>query len=262
MDRRHIKYLFFIIYSFCFSSIGETFKIYGVNEPPASYISNNGEVAGYVVDITNALLHELNIKADIEILPEARVLNFAKNRKNILLFSFSRTPFREKHFHWIGKVLTKKWQAFALSNSLLEITSLSDLKQVDHIGVVRGDVREEWLVNRGFDNLYSVTYPDQNVRLLAKGRLPVIIYEQQGMSYLCRQLNIENNFKPLFTVHESDVYLLMSKQTSMAVVTRVKKAFEQLKRSGRLAEISEKWLSQLAIEYPDMYAIKDDILTF
>ncbi|MDO6427717.1 transporter substrate-binding domain-containing protein [Thalassotalea sp. 1_MG-2023] len=257
-------YFFLSVYIFIGDAYGqsESLRVIGVDEPPASYLADNGQAEGYVVDIVKALLAELNISTKIQISPEARVLNIAKNNANILLFSFSRTAFREHSFHWIGKVLTKKWQAFTTIDNTLEINSLQDLRQISNIGVVRGDVREEWLINRGFNNLYSVTYPAQNVRLLAKKRLPVIVYEQQGLSYICRQLGIENEFKSIFTVHQADVYLLMSKRTSPEVVANVTKAFYRLKQSGKLREISENWYSKLALLYPNMHVIEEDFISF
>lgn len=262
MERLLYTFLALLCVAFSVNCQGQSLQVIGVDEPPASYLNDNGQAEGYVVDIVKALLIELKLEANIQISPEARVLNIAKNNANIILFSFSRTAFRENSYHWIGKVLTKKWQVFSLANNDLKIHSLQDLKQVNNVGVVRGDVREEWLINRGFNNLYSVTYPSQNVRLLAKGRLPVIVYEQQGLSFICRKLGIENHFKSIFTVHQSDVYLLMSKRTSLAMVNRVTHAFNQLKQNGTLREISERWHTKLALLYPEMLSVEESILSF
>ncbi len=104
---------------------------------------------------------------------------------------------------------------FTKVDSELHASSLQDLANINAIGVVRGDVREEWLVNRKFTNLYSVTQHDQNVQLLLWGRLPAIVYEQQGLTYSCEQLLIDcGQFKAIYTLHQSNVYLVMSKKNT------------------------------------------------
>ncbi|MGL1958163.1 MAG: transporter substrate-binding domain-containing protein [Colwellia sp.] len=252
--------LYFSLLSFF--THAEDLRIIAVNEPPASYLDSQGRVEGYVVDIIEALQIQLNDKTNIEFVPEARTLNIADNKANIIFFSFSRTAFREHNYHWIGLVMKKNWNIFALKDSSLKINQLSDLKTLPLIGVVRGDIREEWLINRKFINLDSVTQHEQNVRRLAMRRLPAIAYEKQGLAYLCKSLNIDiNRFKSIYLMNQSDVYIAMSKRgTSAELVKKWQDAFKVITENGTLQNIAYKWQTKVYQQLKMEVSINENIL--
>jgi polar amino acid transport system substrate-binding protein len=143
------KWLLFILF-ISFISKATEIQILSINEPPANYINDDNLPDGYVTEIIKVIQDRLNDTGEIVFVPEAHSLHLALSQPNVLLFSISKTAFREDNFHWIGTVMTKKWHVYALSDASIKINQLSDLKNVPLIGVVRGDVREEWLVNKGF----------------------------------------------------------------------------------------------------------------
>ena len=241
----------------------EPVRIISVNEPPANFINKAGYPDGLVVDIVQALQDIVGNESIMEFIPEARALNIMDSQANVLFFSISRTQFREDKYHWVGKVFSKNWQVFTKVDSELHASSLQDLANINAIGVVRGDVREEWLVNRKFTNLYSVTQHDQNVQLLLWGRLPAIVYEQQGLTYSCEQLLIDcGQFKAIYTLHQSDVYLVMSKKTPQATLLKWQQAYQKLLSSGEIAAISQKWHHHLLNNLNITSKKNGDFLTF
>ena len=241
----------------------EPVRIISVNEPPANFINKAGYPDGLVVDIVQAMQNIVGNESTIEFTPEARALNIMDSQANVLFFSISRTQFREEKYHWVGKVFSKNWQVFTKVDSQLAASSLKDLANISAIGVVRGDVREEWLVNRKFTNLYSVTHHEQNIQLLLKDRLPAIVYEQQGLTYLCEKLFIDcYQFKAIYKLHQSDVYLVMSKKTPQSTLLKWQQAYQKLLSSGEIATISQKWHHHLLNNLNIISQQDGDFLTF
>lgn len=234
---------------FIFSTVlqADVRRVITVTEPPASFINEQQQSDGYVTEIVKALLSESKVTPKIEFIPEARVLNIAKEEADILFFTFSRTKQREDLYHWIAPVLTKDWNVYGLKGITRKLTSLKALKQLAAIGVVRGDVREEWLINNGFSNLYSVTQHKQNVQLLLLGRVPFIAYEKQGIHALSKELNFNfEQFELIYTFNTAASYIAMSKKgTDLKLVENIKRRFQDLTESGAIKNIASKWASRL-----------------
>ncbi|WDE04279.1 transporter substrate-binding domain-containing protein [Thalassomonas viridans] len=239
-------------------------RLISVIEPPANYLNARGEPDGFVTDIIRTLQEELNNHSKIEFIPEARALKIAEQNANVILFSFSRTPEREQKFHWLGQVQSKKWHIITLKTRQLAIDSPGQLKTLPSIGVVRGDVREAWLIAQGFSNISSVASHEQNIRRLLTGRVTAILYELQGLRHLTASLRLEpDTFESVYIANQSDVYILMSKQgTSPTLLRRWQQAFSQLRHSGKLGQIARKWQARLLSKQNTPSEVVDNILVF
>ena len=225
------------------SSESQALRIITVVEPPASYLDSHGHLTGFSVEVVQAIQRILNDKTQIEVMPEARAIHIARTEPNVLVFSFSRTESREKEFHWINHLSVKAWSVYALSSNPIQIQNLQQLRKVNAIGVVRGDIREEWLTQQGFNNLHPSVNHQQNIMRLRSGRLDLIAYESQGIQHLLLEEGLElQDIRPVFQLKRSDVYLLMSKKgTDMELVELWRQAAEKLKSSGEQQVIAEKW---------------------
>ncbi len=125
----------------------------------------------------------------------------------------------------------------------MHIESRDQLRKVKAIGVVRGDIREEWLLEQGFDNLHPSVNHQQNIHRLRSGRLDLIAYESQGIQHLLWEEGLETtDVKSVYKLKTSEVYLLMSKSgTDLKLMQSWKTAAEKLRRSGQQQFIAEKW---------------------
>ncbi len=236
-------------------------QILTVNEAPANYLDNQGQLTGYVTDIVRALQTQLNDTTPIQLVPEARAIYTGYKHPNIIMFSFSRIAKREKDFYWVMPVMKKTWSIIYLSQSDIHPTSLNSLKALSGIGVVRGDVRQLWLKQKGFLNLQPVTSHEQNLKRLIAGRVPAIAYENSALIQISQNLNINAKSFKSFPFYESVLYLIMSKpNTDTGILYRWKLAAEQLKASGQLEAISQKWKRFLEQEFSVSSKIEDDIL--
>ena len=238
-------------------------KILAVDEPPAAFIDSSNQPDGYVVDIVKAMQKTLNHHARINFIPEARGLNIMADEPNTLLMSISRTPSREPHFNWIAKVMDKKWEVFTMANRHISVGSLQDLRVLSSIGVVRGDVREEWLVNANFKNLNSVTMHKQNIQMLELGRVEAIVYEKHGLLIQANSLGIESSrFKSVFVLNQASVYIVMSKGSSPQLVKQWQMAFSEIAENGELQNIALRWQGILRSQLNIDSEVVNNILVF
>jgi polar amino acid transport system substrate-binding protein len=238
-------------------------QILTVIEPPASYLNSHGELSGYATELVQALQKQIQDRSDIQIMPESRVLLTAARQPNVLLFGFSRTQDREQKYHWIMPLLRKRWVVYVHKDSPLQINNLDELRNLDSIGVVRGDVREEWLTAQGFTNLHSSASHAQNLARLRSGRLTAIAYEPQGMQYLLKETGHKpDEFKPVLHFRSSEVWLLMSRQTHSSEVQRWQLAAEELKLSGQPLEIARHWQQRLAQTEQIQSTVQQGLLQF
>lgn len=244
-------------------SFANEIRILSVDEPPANYLNEKNEPDGYAVDIINALKKEVGSKSEIEFTPEARAINLIRTQPNIILFSISRTPFRENDYRWIGPIFTKKWEVYTLKTSDFKVNNFEDLKTLPVIGLVRGDVREEWLINKKLTNLHSVTHHQQNIQRLLMGRVSAIVYEKSGLTQLMNEMKIDSSIiESIFTINEAPVYIAVSKRTSFKTFKVWQRAFENIKRNEKLKQISTLWQSRLMEDFKIESKISNQLLTF
>ena len=238
-------------------------SIYSVNEPPANYLQADGTQTGYVLDIVQALQKYIGAENEILFVPEVRALELARSEANIVLFSFSRTPDRETKFHWIGKVMEKTWRVFALTSSQISVNRIEDLKAIKRIGVVRGDVRQQWMSKRGFTNLVLASEHQQNLALLLRGRVDAIVHESHSIAFLLKNdKQSRTQLKPLFSINKSDVYIVMSKASDDKLVKQWRSGFAYLKANKRIAEIAKRWRQKISLDLGVGATLQDGILVF
>ncbi|MFC4655903.1 substrate-binding periplasmic protein [Rheinheimera marina] len=239
--------LILLLCGFSFMLQAQPLRLITVIEPPVSYLDSHGKAVGFAVEVVQAIQKELGDKTLIEVMPEARAIYIARTEPNVVLFSFSRTAERENEFYWIIPLVQKSWAVYALNSNPIQIETLEQLKEVTSIGVVRGDIREEWFTNLGFKNLSKSVNHQQNLNRLLAGRLDLIAYESQGIRHLLQEESVSlDTVRPVFLLRQSNVYLLMSKTgTSPELAERWKMAADKIRRSGAQQFIAEKWQLQL-----------------
>jgi polar amino acid transport system substrate-binding protein len=227
----------------------ERLRIITVEEPPASFMLPGGQMDGFVVDVVKALQRQLNDQNPLELMPEGRAMLTAQQESNVLLFSFSRTPERDASFHWLLPVLKKRWQIYLSVQSTLQLNNLADLRQLSSIGVVRGDVRESYLIQLGFTNLVAVTSHQQNLQMLHTGRVQAIIADSLELAYVLRQQSDQYPEPKLaMTLRSSHVYLVMPKAADPGLVEHWQQAAKILQQRGELEQIAVLWQQRIQQE--------------
>ena len=243
---------------------GAEFQILTVEEPPSSYRSATGELQGLAIDIVRAIQEHIGNHDPVQIVPEVRALKIAAESSNVVLVGFSRIPEREQHFNWILLYLRKPWVLYARTGESFAIHSLEDAKDVDRIGVVRRDVRELYLEERGFRNLARVNSHEQNVRKALAQRIPMFVYDPVGLAYICRKLDIAlEAFQEVLVLRTSEVYIMMSRKgTAAEDVDQWEGVARSIKRDGSLQQIADRWVGRIARETGVTCVADGGVVTF
>ncbi len=144
-----------------------------------------------------------------------------------------------------------------------QLNNINDARALETIGVVRGDVREEWLRAQGFTNLQSSSSHVQNLARLTSRRLNAIAFEPQGMQYLTRETGVwPEDYRAALHFYDTEVWLLMSRQSTASEVARWQQAAQQLQQSGQLDEIAKSWQQRLAQNEKIQSSIEGQLLRF
>jgi polar amino acid transport system substrate-binding protein len=115
-----------------------------------STAADQARTGGYGREFINKLMLDAGIHYAIEPQPFARALRTLETSPNAVLFPLMRTAERESKFQWIGLMAKRNYHLYRLkSRKDIVIQSLEDAKQY-RIGVLRGDVRTDYLRSQGF----------------------------------------------------------------------------------------------------------------
>lgn len=218
------------------------FTIVTEEYPPFNY-TNNNELQGVSTDILKEMCKRLEHPFNPEVLPWARGYLMAKTKENIILYSTTRIPSREKLFKWVGPLVTNHLGFFVKRGTATKIESYEDAKKLASIGTYKDDVAELYLKEHGFTNVDSVTDDVLNAKKLVIGRIDAwytgIIqgfYRASQAGVVERVENIYKDPDPM------ELYLAFSKTTDDTVIQKWQASLDGLIKDGTYDRIMQKYL--------------------
>ena len=246
------------------SAYADELQIWTLSEPPGNFIDEHGEITGLSVDYVREIQEHIGNTDDMKMIPWTRIYQTALRKPNIVFFSVARTPEREDKFHWIALVMRKPWALYGKKGSALQIKSLEDAKKVNAIGVMRGDIRADWLRQQGFANLDEAADHEQNIEKLLRGRVDLIFYSPHGAAHICQKLGLDfNELEPVLFPHASLSYIAMSKNgTPPGTVKLWQETAQQIKDDGTFEKLAEKWAKYTREKDGIEAEVKDGALNF
>ena len=72
--------------------------------PPFNFVDKDGVVTGQSTEMVQAIMNEVGIESEIELLALAEALELAEKGSGVVLYSLNRTPEREELFKWVGPI--------------------------------------------------------------------------------------------------------------------------------------------------------------
>jgi len=246
-----------IVFVMVFSVHGhaQQIKIVTLDFPPYSYLEN-GKPTGMATEVLMAILRDVGMTSEIRQYPWKRACCIADTERNVLIYTISRTPQREKRFHFIGEVGPRNNYFFKLAERKdIEVDSLEDLKKYN-IGVVRGYATEKSLMDLGLEPCLQRTLSDINsLRMLFTGRVDLCSVDEMVAKYQIRLFNQTAqktgrellDFSRLEKVYEHpDMsrgrYLAFGPNTSPELVRKFQDSFQRMVREGALEVIRAKYI--------------------
>lgn len=221
-------------------------------ELPPYNMTQGGLVTGMSTEVVQAVLKDVGIPAPaIQSMPWARAYDIALNSENVLIYSITRTPQREKLFKWVGVIAPTQWYLFARSGRNLPTLKAVEEARKHQIATVNEDVGEQYLVAKGFvigRNLQSSNKYEFNYEKLKLGRVDYWIANELNATWLARQAGDDPDRMlvralPLPDLMQDEgLNMAFSLKTPDAVVERFRRSLETLRRNGTYDAIKRKWL--------------------
>jgi ABC-type amino acid transport substrate-binding protein len=210
--------------------------------PPLNYAGADGKATGQATEVVNSILTRLNQKGSIEIMPWSEGYNLARAGPKVALYSTGRTDERENLFKWVGPIASSEYMLYARNGSGLQINSLEAAKKAGRIGVVKDDVRHQFLLENHFGNISTCGSDAGCLRDLMAGTTDLWLGSSANAPDIAKKEGINPSaYKALYAVRTVPLYIAFSNDTPDSVITRWQDALDAMKRDGAFDAIRKKY---------------------
>ncbi len=222
----------------------EAATVRAVTEETSFTWSVDGRVEGPAAAVVERTLALAGIDDyHMELYPWARAYDLALHEPGVLIYLIARTPAREAQFQWVGQVMRLRYYFYRLaSRDDVRIERLEDARAY-RLGVLRDDVRHQYLQTLGFQRLVVSGQQKDNFSRLLNGQVDAVLLPEKDASYFCQDAaSTCPGLRRLAVLEDLDtpLYMAFSPTTPAPLVARLREAFAQLKASGELARLLEQ----------------------
>lgn len=203
-----------------------------------------GHLSGFSIDVVNAMFEQLNETVDIDVMSWARAYQIALTEPNVMIFSIAQTPERLPKFKWVGNLTEEKLYFWALKKRFND--TIHDLEQLKPYAIAasRDSNVADYLAQKGFPNVHILIKEAQNMQMLFKGRVDMLVATELTVRTRAKRLNLD--FNQLLKLNEAtelnnNLSIAFSLTTDDALVNKYRQAFNVLVNNGTLATLKKKW---------------------
>ncbi|WP_419659981.1 extracellular solute-binding protein, family 3 [Desulfosarcina variabilis str. Montpellier] len=241
-----IKIITFLLIIICFNAREGCCKVpqdllLVTNEFPPYTIIRSGEFSGIAIDIVKQLSNLTGSSDQIVTLPWKRALYNAKN-KNVFLFPYTRQPYREKQFKWVGPIMIDKFVFGVNSNEKRNFNSIEDFRDLS-IGAVYSTPTAYRLKELGFKRLQLVNLEKQNAfKLVYANRIDAWYVPELILNHTLQSEGIKSDkVKIAFKDIDVEMYIAGSLSVPDEIVTSWRKGLDDMKKNRQYHQILKKY---------------------
>lgn len=222
---------------------GHAESIKAVSEDTSYSYLQDGQVGGPASRLVEAMLQRAGLTDySLALYPWARAYDMALQQPNVLIYLIARTPEREPLFKWVGEVMRIDYHVYKLRGQPdIQVRTLADAKHYS-IGVLRDDVRHQYLQAEGFTKLVVAAHNRDNFRRLLNRQVQLVPMPEHDARLLCAEAGVDYaSLERVYTLDAltSGLYMAYSRETADAIVTRSRAAFDSLKSEGLLTRLMD-----------------------
>lgn len=230
------------------TSLGHAADLVAYTEEWAPYnFTADGAVKGISTDILRAACTAAKLDCEIRMVPWARAYKSAGSIPNTLVFTTARKPSREQEFVWVGPILPRTTWVYGRAELENTTHSVQDLSN-QRIGVVRDEAAQQDLEAAGLPLAALVVQPSNTdvLKMLMGAMVDAMVDTEVGMEWNLRTAAVApHTVKKLFKLSEGGAYYYaLNLQSDPALVRRLQRAVDQLRRSGKLDAIVRQYIGK------------------
>jgi polar amino acid transport system substrate-binding protein len=224
-----------VAFAFAWASV-QAQGIKAVTEDTSYTYLQDGKVAGPATQVVEATLKGAGLNDyRLGLYPWARAYDMAMGEPNVLIYLIARTPEREDLFKWVGEFMRIDYHFYRLqARQDVTLRDLQDAKRYK-LGVVRNDVRHQFLQAQGFTKMVVSANARESFRKLLNQQVELVPLAERDALLLCEDAGIDAaGLQKVLTLDamSTGIYMAYSKSTPDATVARTRAAFEKLKAEG------------------------------
>nr|WP_084612648.1 transporter substrate-binding domain-containing protein [Pseudogulbenkiania sp. MAI-1] len=206
---------------------------------PPNQMMVNGQLAGVVTDKVREMMARAHIDYRIVVLPWLRAYSMAQTLPNHCVFNTAHTPDRDKLFKWVEPTTYADWTLFGLANRKFDIDTLEDARRYV-IGTYNGDVRDDYLKERGF-TVDTAIEESVNPRKLLAQRIDLWAANRLVGNDLLRKAGLTKQIVPVHTFFRVTGGLACSLTTPDTVIVSLRQALTSMINDGTAAKIEQRY---------------------
>jgi ABC-type amino acid transport substrate-binding protein len=209
----------------------EQLQVVTESYPPYNFVNKDGQVTGQSTEIVKAVMEELGLESEIELLIFSEALELAQKGPGVVLFSVNRTPEREDLFKWVGPIGFYEQVFFARKDAGIELNDLDDAGQVKKLAVYENDAGAQYLKAQGFKNLDESSTDAEALKKLVDGEAQLWLGNREGFYIVAAQAGVDPDLLieiPTVVIH-ANLFIAFSKDVEDSVVEAWQLALDRLK---------------------------------
>lgn len=218
---------------------------------PYQYRNSQQELLGLDFEIFNAILAKAGYSSEYTELPWKRHLHYIKTGEMDVAMGASKTEERSRYAEFTQayrketvKLYVRKGQSTHIDLNTLADLSTSKFMIGIESGYYYGDEYQALMKTTEFqEHIIEVVDIEENVTLLLKGHIDGFLVDPATIKAFANKYQMQNEFEQhSLSVYQSDIHIMLSKQSvSQSMVKKLDDAIGELKRSGELKRIINKW---------------------
>lgn len=185
--------------------------------------------------LLDAMLTASGLRYELTVYPWARISQGLDLERNLLAYPVTRTRSREDRWQWVGPIQPLDYYFYGLRAEQSRLPSSFAEARRFRIGTINGDVIDEYLEDRGFDNLVNMVDISRAPLLLMRGRFDLFVLGQHRIDEFIALHEIEaDTLVPMIRLDDisTALYFAMSKQTDPELRDRLEQAYAQIVADG------------------------------
>ena len=212
--------------------------------------STNGRIIGLCIDVFRTIERidpGLIFIGDQQWMPLPRTISELAGHQHDALCAVQRTPERAQQFLYLDTPLfTLNYMLLARADDPVTINSWDDVRKLGEQGVVltnRGYTTAEMLEQLGGLQINSsASSPAINLQKLLAKRGRFFLHRGPGMQGFLQRAGVAGKVRVLpLVMFRTSTYMAMGNHVDPAVTARVRRALEQMEKTGELARLLKKW---------------------